>query len=72
MTRERYESLALSALKDLAKARKIKGTSLMKKNEIIDAMMALDAKEEAAKAAEAEVRKHRPRLIRDDEGPVRV
>ena len=28
--------------------------------------------EEAAKAAEAEVRKHRPRLIRDDEGPVRV
>ena len=53
MTRERYESLALSALKDLAKARKIKGTSLMKKNEIIDAMMALDAKEEAAKAAEA-------------------
>ncbi len=27
---------------------------------------------EAAKAAEAEVRKHRPRLIRDDEAPVRV
>ncbi len=53
MTRERYESLALSALKDLAKARKIKGTSLMKKTEIIDAMMALDAKEAAAAPAPA-------------------
>ena len=48
MTREKYESLSLSALKDLAKARKIKGISLMKKSEIVDAMLALDAKEAAA------------------------
>ncbi|MBR6159180.1 MAG: transcription termination factor Rho [Lachnospiraceae bacterium] len=48
MTREKYESLALSALKDIAKARNIKGTSLMKKSEIVEAMLALDAKEAAA------------------------
>ena len=48
MTREKYESLSLPALKDLAKARGIKGISLMKKVEIVDAMLALDAKEAAA------------------------
>ena len=50
MTREKYESLSLAALKDLAKARNIKGISLMKKSEIVDAMLALDAKEAAAKS----------------------
>ena len=48
MTREKYESLAIAALKDIAKARNIKGISLMKKSELIDAMLALDAKEAAA------------------------
>lgn len=46
MTRERYESLAISDLKEIAKSRGIKGTSKMVKAEVIDAMMALDAKEE--------------------------
>ncbi|MCR5590588.1 MAG: transcription termination factor Rho [Lachnospiraceae bacterium] len=54
MTREKYESLSLAALKDIAKARKIKGISLMKKSEIVDAMLALDAKEAAAAAAKPE------------------
>ena len=45
MTRERYETLSLIALKDLAKARNVKGTSLMKKSEIIDAMVSLDEKQ---------------------------
>ena len=48
MTREKYESLSLTALKDIAKARNIKGISLMKKSEIVDAMLALDSKEAAA------------------------
>ena len=48
MTREKYESLSLPALKDIAKARNIKGISLMKKVELVDAMLALDAKEAAA------------------------
>ena len=37
---------------------------------ILEALKARQA--EAARAAEEEVRKHRPRLIRDDEVPVRV
>ena len=48
MTREKYESLSLTALKDIAKARNIKGISLMKKSELVDAMLALDTKEAAA------------------------
>ena len=48
--REKYESLSLSALKDLAKARGIKGTSTMKKSEVVEAML-----EEDKKVSEKEV-----------------
>ena len=51
MTREKYESLPLATLKELAKARKMRGVSTLKKGELIDAMLALDAKEEQAEAA---------------------
>ena len=54
MTREKYESLSLSALKDIAKARNIKGISLMKKSELVDAMLALDSKEAAATSTKPE------------------
>ena len=43
--REKYESLALADLKEIAKARGIKGTSGMKKAEIIEAMLLEDEKE---------------------------
>lgn len=59
MTREKYESLPLTTLKDLAKARKMRGISTMKKGELIDAMLALDEKEkqkEASEEAKEEVR----------------
>lgn len=46
MTREKYESLSLTALKDIAKARDIKGTSSMKKSDLIDAMLELDGESE--------------------------
>ncbi len=42
--REKYESLALVDLKGIAKARGIKGTSGMKKAEIIEAMLSEDEK----------------------------
>ena len=45
MTRERYESLAIADLKEIAKSRGIKGTSKLSKAAIIDAMMELDEKE---------------------------
>ena len=43
--REKYESLSLSDLKEIARIRGIKGTSSMKKSDVIDAMVALDEKE---------------------------
>ena len=46
--REKYESLALAVLRDLAKSRGIKGTSTMKKGDIVEAMLALDETEKAA------------------------
>lgn len=58
--REKYESLALVQLKELAKVRGLKGTSGMKKAELVEAMLAEDArlegqaKEKAAKADEAQ------------------
>ncbi len=43
--REKYESLALVQLKELAKVRGIKGTSTMKKSELVEAMLAEDERE---------------------------
>jgi len=51
--REKYESLSVSILKELAKARGIKGVSVMKKNEVVEAMLALDEKEAQEKRDEA-------------------
>ena len=44
--RAKYESLSVAVLKDLAKSRGIKSISTMKKNELIEAMLAVDAREE--------------------------
>ena len=49
--REKYESLALLDLKSIAKARGIKGTSIMKKAEVVNAMLELDEKENAQNAS---------------------
>ena len=43
--REKYESLALADLKEIAKSRGIKGVSTMKKSEVIEAMLAMDEDE---------------------------
>ncbi len=62
--REKYESLPLATLKDIAKTRGLKGISTMKKSEVIEAMLAEDEKdaekkrvEEAAREEEAPVEK---------------
>ena len=52
--REKYESLALAQLKELAKVRGIKGVSAMKKSDVVEAMLALDEKEKAEKALKPE------------------
>nr|WP_296264978.1 transcription termination factor Rho [uncultured Merdimonas sp.] len=46
--REKYESLPLATLKDLAKARGLKGVSAMKKAEVIERMLEEDEKEKQA------------------------
>ena len=52
--REKYESLALADLKAIAKARGIKGTSLMKKGDVVNAMLELDEKENTQKTSKEE------------------
>lgn len=48
MMREKYESLPLATLKDLAKARGLKGISTAKKAEIVELMLQEDEKERRA------------------------
>ena len=55
--REKYESLALTQLKELAKVRGIKGVSAMKKSDVVEAMLALDEKEKAEKEKQDKVDK---------------
>ncbi|WP_034453034.1 transcription termination factor Rho [Butyrivibrio sp. AE2032] len=50
--RERYETLKLNDLRDIAKKRGIKGASGMKKSEIIDLMCEMDEKENAQRQAQ--------------------
>ena len=49
--REKYESLGLADLKAIAKARGLKGTSTMKKADLVELMLAEDHKEADAIAA---------------------
>ena len=58
--REKYESLSLATLKDLAKARGLKGISTLRKPELIERMLEDDEKEKAsAGSAESKNTEHR-------------
>lgn len=46
--REKYESLSLGALKEIAKARGIRGISTLKKSELVERMLQEDEKDKAA------------------------
>ncbi len=52
--RERYETLSLMTLRELAKARGMRGFTALKKADLIDAMVREDEKEKETKPAEAE------------------
>ena len=58
--REKYESLSLATLKDLAKARGLKGISTLRKPELIERMLEEDEKEKvSAGSAEPKNTEHR-------------
>ena len=50
--REKYESLSLVSLRDVSKARGLKGVSTMKKADIVDLMLAEDEKDKAKEVKE--------------------
>ncbi len=68
--REKYEALGLADLKAIAKHRGIKGVSIMKKAQVIEAMLALDEQEKQAKASE-EAAERPMRPARTEETPER-
>lgn len=61
--REKYESLPLATLKDIAKTRGIKGTSTMKKSQVVEAMLAEDEKDAQKKKVQEEMKEE----VREDE-----
>lgn len=63
MTREKYESFSRATLLELAKARGMKGVSLFKKSELIDAMLVKDDEDEK-KAAQTEAKENLKEEIR--------
>ena len=65
--RAKYESLALADLKDLAKFRGIKGTSTMKKAEIVEAMLEVDEKEKQEKAQSEEKPVEEKKVVKNPE-----
>ena len=65
--RAKYESLALADLKDLAKYRGIKGTSTMKKAEIVEAMLEVDEKEKQEKAQSEEKPVEEKKVVKNPE-----
>lgn len=50
--KEKYESLSVTVLKDLAKKRGMRGISALKKDQLVEAMLAEDEKERIEKAKE--------------------
>lgn len=64
--REKYESLSLVVLKDLAKARGIKGVSAMKKGELVDRMLQEDEKDKIKNAAAHNQTEHKPEAEGDE------
>ncbi len=72
MTREQYASLPLSELKEIAKARGLKGTSTMKKGDLIQLMLDKDEEGSAQKSTEKQERTERAEKTERTERPERT
>ena len=66
--REKYESLSLATLKELAKARGLKGVSALRKPELIERMLHEDELENASKSQETMQEKPQQENISDSAG----
>ncbi len=66
--REKYESLALADLKEIAKLRGIKGVSTMKKADLVEAMLREDEKDKA-QGKEVSVKSVAPKKTEQSEKP---
>ena len=65
--RERYETLKLNDLREIAKKRGIKGATALKKSEIIDIMCELDEKENAQKQEQVKEAEKEPEKAAEKE-----
>lgn len=61
--KEKYESLSLAVLKDLAKSRGMKGLSGLKKEQIVELMLAQDEKDKENKEKEAPAQQERKNTV---------
>ena len=66
--REKYESLSLAVLRDLAKSRGLKGISTLKKAELIERMLQEDEKDAADKKQKPEEEKKEPKKAMEESG----
>lgn len=68
--REKYETLSLAVLRDIAKTRGIKSPTTMKKAELIEAMVALDDAKNTAKKADKNEKTEEKSVSQNNEKPV--
>ncbi len=70
--REKYESLALAQLRELAKVRGIKGAATMKKSEVVEAMLAEDEKDKAATVGSTEAKETATKSVTEAREAVKI
>ena len=70
--REKYESLSLGALKEVAKARGLKGISTLKKSELVERMVEEDQKEKSVenKAVETKITESKNEEAKGSKAPM--
>lgn len=70
MMKEKYESLSLTALKEVAKARGLKGISALKKDALVERMLVEDKKEKEAKQDHSKPAEHTAKTKEQSKEPV--
>ncbi len=69
--REKYESLSLAVLKDLAKARGMKGISTLRKPALIERMLEEDAKSPTEEILKKYTKVHRQKILQKKKAMIR-